>query len=279
MKTTLALGCLSLAALAAPPERLGVTQATGYFKADSRPTLYQPLNLLDGRDATAWCSPGGDPLNEYITIGFNGPIRLEELRITTGNAFDDGTFQQFSRARKIEIRAGKAKQVLMLEDQKGPQTVSLPKPMEGSRFRIEVLDLYPGDDIEAPVCVTDIVFVGDSGKAFNGPWLTTKLKYDKHVQNVMGTWFAGYDKTPDRFLHLNYDGTFRYSFEPFDTTRAKEKVLEGRYDAAGGRFTFDVGGKKYPVRVSKDPSKKGGFTLTFDGPVPDELKGPFRSVP
>ena len=32
---------------------VGYAQASGYFKKDSRPSLYQPLNLLDGREATS----------------------------------------------------------------------------------------------------------------------------------------------------------------------------------------------------------------------------------
>ena len=40
-------------ALAAP---VGYAQATGYYKQSSRPTLYQPLNLLDGRETTGCMS-------------------------------------------------------------------------------------------------------------------------------------------------------------------------------------------------------------------------------
>src|SRR6476659_1473728 len=94
---------VSSAAVAAPPG-VGYAQATGYFKKDSRPTLYQPLNLLDGRDNTAWCSPTGDPLNDHLTFGFKGPEKIEELRISTGNNFNADTWGQFGRAKKIEIR-------------------------------------------------------------------------------------------------------------------------------------------------------------------------------
>jgi hypothetical protein len=268
---------LALPASAWAGGAIGYAQATGYFKQDTRPTLYQPLGLLDARDATAWCSPTADPLNDLLTFGFDGPVTIDELRITTGNNFDQGTFTTYARARKFRLQSGKQVQTFSVEDVRGPQTVTLNPPMVGTRFSLEVLDQYPADDPDQPVCVTDVVFVSQ-GKPLNGPWMTTKLKYDKHVAQVMGTWFAGYDKTPDRFLSFHYDGTFRYSYEPYDTTRAKEKVVQGKYDVSAGRLVLTVDGKKYQLRFSRDPAKKG-ILLKLDGELPEDLKGDWRSVP
>jgi len=158
------------------------------------------------------------------------------------------------------------------------QSVTLNPPMLGTRFTIEILDHYPAEDPDASVCLTDVVFVSE-GKPLNGAWLTTRLKYDKTAAAVMGTWFAGFDGTPDRFLTFNFDGTFRYSYEPFDTNRNKEKMVLGTYDAASSRIVFEVSGKKQGVKYSKDAAKKAGFTLTFDGELAEDLKGPWRSVP
>src|SRR6476619_3162807 len=90
-----------IAALPAFAGPIGYAQATGYFKKDSRPTLYQPLNLLDGRESTAWCSPTGDPLSEKLTFGFKGPVTIDEVRVYTGNGFDEATFTDFGRAKKL----------------------------------------------------------------------------------------------------------------------------------------------------------------------------------
>lgn len=277
MRRVLLLGVLQ--ASAAMAGGVGYAQATGYFKKDSRPTLYQPLNLLDARDATAWCSTSADPLNELITFGFTSPTRIDEIRISTGNNFNESTWNEFARAHKLVFMAGKQSQTVMLEDKRGLQTFTLDKPFTTTRLVLEIRDQFPAEDPDQPVCITDIVFVSD-GKPLNGAWLTTKLKYDKSVQSLMGTWFAGYDGSPDRFLALHYDGTFRYSFEPFDTKRAEPKALEGRWDVQGGKLLFEVGGKRYGPKYSKDPAKKGsGEVLGIDGDVPEELKGPFRSVP
>ncbi len=274
-------GLLALPAVAAAP--IGYAQASGYFKRDSRPTLYQPLNLLDGRDATAWCSPTSDPLGELLTFGFKGTTRIDEIRVTTGNNFDDNTFQTFSRAKKLSIKGGKSTQAFTIADQRGQQTITFNPPLEGSRFTIEVLDHYPADDLDQPVCLTDVIFISD-GKPLDGSWLTTKLKYDKNHAPLLGTWYAGFDGTPDRFLSFHFDGTFRYSYEPYDNKSGKEKVVEGTYEASPSKIVLEVTGTKgkTSLKYSRDENKKGskgGYTFSFDGEVPEDFKGTFRSVP
>lgn len=274
-----ALLVLSLLPVSAFGAGVGFAQATGYFKKDTRPTLYQPLNLLDARDATAWCSTSSDPLNELLTFGFTAPVKIDEVRISTGNNFNESTWHEFARAHKLVFSAGKQKQTVSLEDKRGLQSITFDKPFTGTRLALEIHDQYPTEDPDQPVCITDIVFVSE-GKPLNGSWLTSKLKYDKNVQALMGAWYAGYEGGPDRFLALHYDGTFRYSFEPYDTTRAQPKAFEGKWDVQGTRLVFDLGGKKYSPKFSKDPAKKGaGEVLGLDGDVQEDLKGPFRSVP
>jgi len=276
MRSVLLSSCLL--SFAASAGGVGFAQATGYFKKDSRPTLYQPLNLLDARDASAWCSTSSDPLNELLTFGFTSPTRIDEVRISTGNNFNESTWHEFARAHKLVFSAGKVHQTVKLEDVRGAQSITFEKPFTTTRLSLEIRDQFPAEDPDQPVCITDIVFVSE-GKPLNGTWLTTKLKYDKNVQALMGTWYAGYDGSPDRFLGLHYDGTFRYSFEPFDTARAQPKVLEGKWDVQGNRLVLEAGGKKYSPKFTKDPGKKAGEVLGLDGELPEDIKGPFRSVP
>ncbi len=253
---------------------IGYAQATGYFKKDSRPTRYQPLNLLDARDATAWCTTSSDPLNDQLTFGFSDPVTLTELRISNGNNFSENDWSQFARGSRVLIKNGKEQRSLQLEDVRGLKTYALSPPLSGTRFSVEVLDVHPtDDDPDAPACLTDIVFVAD-GKHLNGQWLTTQLKYDKAVQYVMGTWFGGYEGTPDHFLSFNYDGTYRYSYEPYDQRRNTPRVIRGRFDVVGTRLRFEVEGKKYTVGYGRDGGK-----LTFDGELPEGLKGPWRAQP
>jgi hypothetical protein len=268
-----ALACLfPAAALAQAP--IGYAQATGYFKKDSRPTLYQPLHLLDGREATAWCTPTSDPLDERLTFGFKGSVKLDEVRIYTGNGFDESTFGEFSRARKLVIKGPTGAQTLNLADQRGQQAVALNPPLQGQQFTVEVLDTYPAPDLEAPVCITDIVFYSD-GKPLNGPWLTQKLKYDRSQAPLLGTWFAGSEGAPDRFLSFYFDGTYRFVYQPWDPAQ-KGMSVGGDYDGSGNRLNLEVGKGKTAVKIRRPEPAKGVRTLVLDGEVPGELKQTFR---
>ncbi|MBX7112754.1 MAG: discoidin domain-containing protein [Myxococcaceae bacterium] len=270
---------LPLTAAAGP---IGYAQATGYFKKDSRPTLYQPLNLLDGRDNTAWCSPTADPLNEVLSFGFDGPTRIDEIRISTGNNFDEATFKAFARAKKLVFTSGKQSQTIELNDERGGQGVTLRMPFTGERFTLEVADQYPSDDPDQPVCITDVIFVLD-GKALNGSWLLPKLKYDKQTAPLLGTWYAGFAGTPDHFLSFFIDGTFRYTFEPIDAIRGQPITLSGSYEASPSRIVFTLPEKgRVSVKANRDKalkSSKPGFELTLEGDLPAEMKQRYRSAP
>jgi hypothetical protein len=267
------------ASMAPASPSVGYAQATGYFEQASRPTRYQPLNLLDGREATAWCSPTGDPLNELLTFGFSVPVRLEELRITTGNNLDPSTFAGFARARKLLVHAGKETRTVEVEDRPGPQAVRLEPPLMAARLRVEVVDQFPAEEPDQPVCLSDLVFVA-GGKPLNGPWLAARLKYDPASAPLLGTWYAGYEGAPDRFLSFHFDGTFRASFEPFDPSARPPRALEGTYDADAGRVVFQVQGRRSVVTASRVPGKAGGSILGLLGSaVPADLQGPWRSVP
>jgi hypothetical protein len=276
MFAAIAGGMLVSAAVGAGP--VGYLQATGYFKKDSRPTLYQPLNLLDARPQTAWCSTSSDVLNDHLTLGFKEPTRLDELRITNGNDFDEATWNSFGRARKLELSGGDRKVTFELEDKRGVQTVSISPPVTGIRFRLDVLDQHPAEDPEAAVCMTDLLAVAD-GKPLSGAWLGQKLKFDKAQALVLGVWYTGYAGKPDKFLAFFIDGSFRYSYEPYDTKLNTPKALDGTYEAGAGRVTFEVGGKKVTAKLNLTPGKGDAVGLSLEGDVPPELKQAFRNNP
>lgn len=281
--TIRALLCATLsvpisAAIAAPP--IGYAQATGYFKRDSRPTLYQPLNLLDGREVTAWCTTTADPLEDQLTFGFKGSAKIDEIRIYTGNGFDETAFQEFSRAKKISLKGPTGGHQIKLSDQRGFQAVQLRPALEGAQFTVEVLEQFPAEDPEAPVCVTDIVFYSD-GKPLNGPWLTQKLKFDRQRAPLLGTWFAGYEGAPDRFLSFYFDGTYRYVYTPYDQPE-KERTFTGGYRVSGNKLTLQLPGKgRVAARLTRTPSddSEKRHTLTIEGGVPADFEHTFRDHP
>jgi hypothetical protein len=273
-------GVLSTGAFASAP--VGYAQSTGYFKKDSRPTLYQPLNLLDAREATVWCTTTSDPLTESLSFGFKGIARIDEVRIYTGNGSDDSSFQEYSRAKKFALRGPTNARQFTVADQRGMQAISLDPPMVGSHFVMEVLDLYPAEDPEMPVCVTDIVFYSD-GKPLNGAWMTERLKYNKARAALLGTWFAGYDGAPDRYLSFYFDGTYRVVYDPYEK-KTKDRAFAGLYTISGNRVSLQVPGKgRITGKIQNEKSKGDELTpasekrtLVFDGDRPEDLKQAFR---
>jgi hypothetical protein len=265
---------VSRGALAAPP--VGYAQASGYYKKDSRPTLYQPLNLLDAREATQWCTTSGDPLEDTLTFGFKGIAKIDEIRVYTGNGFDEKTFAEFARAKKLSIKGPTSARTFTVADQRGLQVVPMDPPITGAQLTIEVLESYPPEDIDAPVCITDIVFYSD-GKPLNGPWLTPKLKFDRRKAVILGTWFAGYEGAPDRFLSFYFDGTYRVVFDPFDP-QVKDRAWGGEYELTSSGVVLQIPNKgRVTAKLKKGKAEDTRELSIEGGDVPEDLKQAFRS--
>jgi hypothetical protein len=272
----LLLGLGALPALGAPPN-VGYAQATGYFKKDSRPTLYQPLHLLDGRELTAWCASSADVLADSLTFGFRESVSIDEVRIYTGNGFDDASFREFSRGKSFALKGPEGGQRFTVSDARGPQTVTLQPPVEGAHFTLEVLEAYHAEDPEAPVCITDIVFVS-RGKALNGHWLTPRLKYERSRAPLLGTWFGGDEGAPDHFLAFFVDGTYQLLVDPYDP-EVPERRLRGTFQAHGDSVVLEVAGRgRRRVSLTYKVGADGTRSLALEGEgVPPEFLRTWRS--
>lgn len=275
MTRSLLMLLLPLAAHAAPPE-LGYAQASNYFKRDARPTQYQPVHLVDGKEATAWCSASGDPLVERLTFGFKGEARVDEVRVVTGNAADEESWKGFGRVKKLAIKGLSGGATVTLADERGPQAVALKSPVEGTELTVEVLDLYPADDLDQPTCLSELVFYS-GGKPLGAPWMGPQWKYDRALAPLLGTWFSGSPGAPTHFLSLYADGTWRYAYEPWGAPR-DSKSLSGSYELSGSAVTLQLeGGVKVSVRPEQ---RKGGEPgLAVEGSAPEAFKRPWRGQP
>jgi hypothetical protein len=144
-----------------------------------------------------------------------------------------------------------------------------------------VLDQYPAEDPEAPVCVSDVIFLAQ-GRALNGPWLMPQLKPAPRMAALLGTWFAGYEGAPDRFLSFYLDGTFRYVAEPFEDAAGRRNV-KGRYSVGSTQLTLELPKHgKVRLQLRREPRAQGGEQLVLDGALPEplaQLAGTFRSQP
>lgn len=282
----LLLGALSApSALGAPG--VGYATSPSYYKKESRPTLYQPLNLLDARELTVWCSRSSDFGLDPIRFGLRGLAKIDEVRVYTGNGTDDDTFQEFHRAKKLSLKSPTRGTTFTVADQRGLQAITLNPPLQGEQFTLEIVDTYPSDEVEAPVCLTDVVFYSD-GKPLNGSWLTQKLKYDRSRAQILGTWYSGYKGAPERYLSFFFDGTYRFVYDPFEKKLhgKQERSYGGDYEVHGNTVVLQVPGKgRVSGRLSSGgPAKPtefdtpGARTISFEGgkDVPDDFKQPYR---
>ncbi|ADO73462.1 NADase-type glycan-binding domain-containing protein [Stigmatella aurantiaca] len=265
-----------LSSLAAQPSA-GYAQAADYLEKDSHPERYSPLNILDGRDTTVWCSPEGR--GSPLSVGFKGIATVDEVRLYTGNGSDRQAFKDYARVKKLTLQGKESARTFTLEDKRGIQTVPLNPAISGAWFTLEVVDTFPGAEPNAPVCLTDVVFYSE-GKPLNGPPLAPKLKYDARTAPVLGTWYAGLEGAPDRFLSFYVDGTYRFVHEPLHGE--EPTTVTGTYTASGAKLTLDLpknGKTAASLQPSEGDGPADGQTLTLQGELPGPWKEPFRSRP
>ncbi|RKG86418.1 discoidin domain-containing protein [Corallococcus terminator] len=279
---SLSVASLLLAApsvLAAAPAAPGYAQAEAYVEKDARPEHYSPLNLLDGRDTTAWCAEGEKPA--HVIIGFKEPVTLDEVRVYTGDGTSRDAFKANGRVRKFTLTSVEASRSVTVQDKRGLQAVPLTQPLFGARFVLEVADRFPGTKEGAPVCITDLVLYS-GGKPLNAPALATRFKYEARVAPLLGTWFGGHEGAPERFLSFFVDGTWRFSLEPLETPEPTT-VVTGTYTVSGGRVTLDIPKKgRVPVAFERSQAEEGpkaSASLSLKGALPEEWGSDFRSHP
>ena len=268
-----------LPGVASAAPQIGYAQASGYYEQATNPMRYHPLNVLDGRANTSWCSASADMYAAWLTFGFKSPAKIDQVRIYTGNGLDERTFEEFGRAKKLVIRSASNAQVLHLRDKRGLQAIALRPALSALELTLEIVDQYPAEDPEAPVCLTDVIFYSQ-GKPLNGPWLSSKLKYDSNQSPMLGTWFAGPEGAADRFLSFYFDGTYRFAYEPYDL-EAQGLLFTGGYQVSGGHLLLEVPGKGWihiKVRQEMKEPAPGDVrhTLMLEGNLPDAWPRAYR---
>jgi hypothetical protein len=268
-----------LPGLASAASPIGYAQASGYYEQAANPMRYQPLNVLDGRANTSWCSESADMYAASLTFGFKSAAKIDEVRIYTGNGLDERTFEEFGRAKKLVIRSASDAQILHLSDRRGLQAIALRPALSSLELTLQIVDQYPAEDPEAPVCLTDVIFYSE-GKPLNGSWLSSKLKYDSNQSPMLGTWFAGPEGAADKFLSFYFDGTYRFAYEPYDLD-AKGLLFTGGYQISGTQLLLEIPGNGWihlKVRQEMKESAPGDVqrTLMLEGNLPDAWPRSYR---
>lgn len=244
MKNWIALvvSLMSSSAWAGAP--VGYAKATSQLGQAARPTAYQPLNLLDGKEETSWCEgASGNGVGETVVIGFKDAAQIDEVRLANGDARDGRSFLAHNRIRKLVLRGANAAHTLTLADGRAPQTFKLSPALEGDEITLEILEVLPGKGGADATCLSDIIF-SSKGRPLNGRFLADKLVYDRGRSQLMSTWYAGPEGAPDRTLAFYFDGTFHFSWRPYDPEQ-KPVDLTGQYGMQAGKLMLKLSGKPW----------------------------------
>lgn len=254
--------------LPAPALANGVANAhaSSQLKSDTKPALYQALNVLDGNPATAWCEGvDGDGVGETIVVGFKGIGTIDEVRITTGEAKDAASFKAHGRVRQLDLKTDEKRHSFSVVDNTTPQSFKF-DPVETELLTLEVVEVAPGEGDEKATCLADVIFLS-KGKPINGTFLESKLRYDKGRTALMGRWYGGPEGARDKFLDFDFDGTYRYSFRPFDP-EVKPVNFSGKYAFDGDRLRLEVPGKGWAdVRTAPRATRDDAAVLELEGKV------------
>ena len=278
--SSLPLLLVALSPAAAFAGGLGYARPSSQLKSDTKPALFQALNLLDGKATTAWCEGvEGDGVGETVIVGFKGPTSIDEVGITTGNARDAASFQAHGRVKQLDLKTDQKNHSFSVVDDTTAQSFKLDSPIEVERLSLEIAEVVKAEGDEHATCLADVVFLF-KGKPLNGPFLEAKLRYERGRAALMGTWYGGPEGARDRFLDFDYDGTWRYSFRPYDP-EVKAVQLQGKYVFDGDRLRLEIPGKGWTeVRTAPHATRDDSVVLEIaDKALEKSLAGKWTDRP
>ncbi|MGC4115909.1 MAG: hypothetical protein QM765_15225 [Myxococcales bacterium] len=256
---------LPAAARAAGSLGVAYARSSSQLKADTRPATFQALNVLDGKETTVWCEGAeGDGVGETLVVGFKGAAEIDEVRITTGDARDAASFKAHGRVKQLDLKTDEKRYSFSVVDNTTTQSFKF-DPIVVDRLVLEVAEAVPGDgDEKATTCLADVIFLA-KGKPINGTFLDGKLVYNKGRAMLMGVWYGGPAGARDKFLDFNYDGTYWYSFKPFDP-EVKAEAFGGKYTYDGTTLRMELPSKKWvELRTMPVAAKDEPTTLELEG--------------
>lgn len=119
--------------------------ASSVLKSQGR-NSYTPANASDGDSTTAWVE--GAPHSgegEWIEYIYDGPATIQTLSIVNGYAKSAKAFKDNARVRTFEIHVDDTTVFRgRLADTRDLQQIRLDRPVNGTIWRLLVLDVYPG---------------------------------------------------------------------------------------------------------------------------------------
>lgn len=164
---------------------------------------YNTEFLFDSRPEFGWAegaASGGT--GQKLRFKFDQPVKITKLKLWNGYQRSASHFKKNERLKNLTFGlSGGNQSFLMAKDVQGPQEITLPGPVEGREFTLEVKSVYPGQSYKDLV-LSELRFY-DGKKWFGLKSGERQLRKEKLKDRVQGTVLDG---LVDRSLYNIYYG-------------------------------------------------------------------------
>ncbi len=144
---------------------------TSYLE-DDNPFLYQATSLFDGDLDTVWAdgNPENYRKNDHISIEFENPIELDEIRIAPGY-FNTGLFNANNRIKKLQIKFDTHPSYddainAEFQDVMEIQSINIETKISVKTITFIIKEVYSGSKWD-DTCISEIEFYNQNNKIQN----------------------------------------------------------------------------------------------------------------
>lgn len=259
------------------PGQLSYLHASSAENGDAPSTW--GFNAVDGKNTTAWCTGGEDPVGQMVVLGFMQKETISSISVVAGQLRGGILDTGHARVRELQLNDGHEKRNITLADQAEPQELQLQPPMQVRQLALVVKDVYPAEGSNPSACLADVTL--SHGKTLLTGESVARMarSLPRNKLSLVGVWIDD-PSAPERFLTFSLDGTFAWRFEPL--MEGSPVTLKGEWDLSGSRLTLKVKGHPKPavfkVERERVVTRKGAHEqLTLDGEDGHEkLAGEYR---
>jgi hypothetical protein len=114
---------------------------------EGRQRKYDPPNIKDDSEATAWVAAGrDDDIGQWVKLTFSEKVVVSSISIVGAYGADENRFQWNNRLKKVQLcfPDSSHNKVFTLADSRDCQKLTLDRPVTTLWLRIVILEVYPG---------------------------------------------------------------------------------------------------------------------------------------
>ncbi|MDX1386797.1 MAG: hypothetical protein R3257_04350 [bacterium] len=169
-----------------PPHSLGTTTLS-VGENSLLPPDQNLGNLDDGDKATALAFNSGANPKPWVLVRYGKRAPLKEIQIRNGMANSSAEFAKYGRVKKIKIILSENRSFEReLKDHPKLQKISFPPGTEGSWFKVELVEFYPGPE-NNKAFLSDLFIDIPKDKDLGGNCLDCKYKNLRSVRGAKGS--------------------------------------------------------------------------------------------